>query len=68
MSSLGTVRALGAAAMVLASAASPAMAGLALDAGAPVAAILLAFAGIGLIAGSLASRAMTLGQAVPIKG
>ena len=67
-SSLGTVRALAVAAMVLASAASPAMAGLALDAGAPVAAILLAFAGIGLIAGPLASRALALGQAVPIKG
>jgi hypothetical protein len=33
-----------------------------------VAAILLAFAGIGLIAGPLASRALALGQAIPIKG
>ncbi|MGD9507974.1 MAG: MFS transporter [Geminicoccaceae bacterium] len=56
MASLGTVRALAAAAMVLASAASPAIAGLALDAGTPVAAILLAFAGMAVVAGPLAAR------------
>lgn len=59
--SLGTVRAVAATAMVLASAASPALAGLALDAGLPVAAILWAFAGLGLLAGPLAARGIASG-------
>ena len=59
--SLGTVRAVAATAMVLASAASPALAGLALDASVPVAAILWAFAGLGLLAGPLAARGIASG-------
>ncbi len=53
---LGTVRALGASAAILASAASPALVGIALDAGVPGAIILLAFALLALAASPLAAR------------
>jgi MFS family permease len=68
MASLGTVRALGATAMVFASAASPALVGLALDAGAPIAVIMVGFASLCLLAGPLALHGVALDPLTPSGG
>lgn len=58
---LGMVRALGASAMIFASALSPALAGLALDAGASMEVVLVACLGLSLGAGPLAARGIVVG-------
>ena len=62
--SLGTVRAVAASAAILASALSPALVGLALDADVSVATVLIACLGLSLAAGPLAARAVWAGTPV----